>query len=676
MVNGQKVGTMALLQYKMTRLRPVGVALTLLLGLSACSATPAPETGTSSAQGNCTSLAAPAGTPASIASRCSDRADDSDILGRESGLAYYHAATAYNTLGQYNEAARMAALSFDALDNNDPWLINAPDQLSDREEKVWYLPRRNFRLDRILQYGEAFQGVAESFRADGTAPGVTVCSAPMDCLSKAITRTSAGKSVAGEFSGSASAPREPEYDSYYLLLGELYSARGTAADTEPAIAAYREVAASPLATADRAKARQQLADLTIALGEAASAKEDAASSGLAIRYYNIALEAAPTSPEAHLGLGDVYLGLGLTSGSPDQLRSAEAAYTSAINNAESDAQRAAAYSGRGLARDTLADLLGTTHDGALADYQAASTFANSAEAFLTLAEACSVRGDWVCADNNYTQGIALLRSEGASGSEIAEALIGQADVRRYIGSYSAGDIRNLLQQAVQVAPGSATAIIELARHDMSQGNWASAENGFNKVARASTGGLNGADRYRAEANAALSTLYVVRPSPDLVQAAGYADAAVQLDGTNPVYRRNACLVRIYRGGSSVTHSSNASRCALGNHAESLLLQAMFEMRKAQHVGLNSAQQIRRKARDLIDTALTMVEPGQLTDFDWPEASSLPPVKTKAILLYLKEATLACGGNYTFNLPETDGLTAADYASARAFLDFYRARLCT
>ena len=72
----------------------------------------------------------------------------------------------------------------------------------------------------------------------------------------------------------------------------------------------------------------------------------------------------------------------------------------------------------------------------------------------------------------------------------------------------------------------------------------------------------------------------------------------------------------------------------------------------------------------------MTGPDHITDYDWPLEDSLPPVKTRAILLYLKEATLACGGNYTFYLPEANGITSTDYSAARDFLDFYRSRLCT
>ncbi|MGB3624838.1 MAG: hypothetical protein WA989_03355, partial [Henriciella sp.] len=54
--------------------------------------------------GTCTSFASP-GTSAAIAAQCYDRADDSDLSGRDSAQAYYHAAAAFNKTNQFSEAA-------------------------------------------------------------------------------------------------------------------------------------------------------------------------------------------------------------------------------------------------------------------------------------------------------------------------------------------------------------------------------------------------------------------------------------------------------------------------------------------------------------------------------------------------------------------------------------------
>ncbi|WP_143435430.1 tetratricopeptide repeat protein [Henriciella aquimarina] len=651
----------------------VGLALTATIALaSACESAP-PSSGPVAGIARCTSFTPPSGAPGTVARQCAARADDSDILGRESALAYYHAASAYNALGDYRAAADMAERSFAELATTDSWLTTPPAGVSGRELASWTAPRQTFQADRILQYAEAYSGLADTFGASAATAPSGLCSSRMDCLSKAISRMTAEEGVTANLAGSTTEARSPQYDAYYLQLAKLHEARATAADTEPALTAYQKVASSPLAGPARAEARQALAGLATELGQAAMARGDSGSAGLAIRYFNIAREAQPQDPTPMIGLGNIYFAMASRAGDVDQLHTAEQAYTDALQYAATDAQKAAAYSGRGATRDALASLLGTSREGAIADYQAASQFANSADAYLTLAKACDARGDWACADDNYAKGIARLRGDGAPGSVIAQALIDHAGVRANMAQYSAADVRALLQDASNTAPASADAAIALARHDMRTGNWSAAETTLRRI---TAGGMENATAYRAEAWAQLSTLAASRPNPDLTEAVTYADEAVKLDSADPIYRRQACIARIYRGGSSVTNSANSAKCSLGTTPEALLLQAMFEMRKAQHVGTNSANRIRRSARDTIDSALATVQPGAMTDFDWPSETTLAPVKTRAILLYLKEASLACGGNYTFNLPEGNGLTAADYAAARNFLDVYKSRLCT
>lgn len=637
--------------------------------LAACESAPV-QAQVQTASAGCTEWLAPSGTAADIARRCRDRADDSDILGREAGLSYYHAATAYDVLGDSAAAADMIERSFNELATSDRWLTTPPDGLSEAGQRDWLSQRRQFQLERLMLAASAYRGLADAYTQSPTSSFSNRCSSRLDCLSKAVGHLADGEAIAARL---ASVSREPLYDRYHLALGELYEARNRPGDSEAAIRAYQTVASSPLAGPAPATARANLAGLTTRLADDALERGGAADIVQAIRYFNLARDADPANAEAPLGLGQIYLDGGTAANDLAQLGRAETAFSDALALSTQDSQKAAAYMGRGAARSRIASLNGTSAQGAIADYQAAAQLADSAEAFLVLARSCKASSDWQCADENFARGIARLQSENASGKALSAALLEQADVRERMAVYGPGDVRALLQQAVNAAPASGEANMELARHDMAQENWSGAEAGFKRVVLPST---TGSDLLKAEAYGALARLGASRPDGNLEQAIGYIEQAADLDKANPDYPRELCLARIYRGGSSVTASRNARTCDLGASSGSLLLQAMFDMRRAQYAGASTAAQIRRTARDHINRALDITGPDHITDYDWPLEDSLPPVKTRAILLYLKEATLACGGNYTFYLPEANGITSADYSAARDFLDFYRSRLCT
>ena len=83
------------------------------IALSACESAPV-QAQTQTASAGCTEWVAPSGTAEDVARRCRDRADDSDILGREAGLSYYHAANAYDVLGD-------SAAGSSARAPSEPW---------------------------------------------------------------------------------------------------------------------------------------------------------------------------------------------------------------------------------------------------------------------------------------------------------------------------------------------------------------------------------------------------------------------------------------------------------------------------------------------------------------------------------------------------------------------------
>lgn len=599
-----------------------------------------------------------------------DRADDSDLSGRESALAYYHAAAAYNDVSNFAEAARALDASFEEVAANDSWLTTPPAGQSEAELDAWVKSRAGFRLGRATESAIAYQGLASRYDAGANLPPATICANRTECLSKAVTRMSAAQSALSAFAATATTPPTAEYDNYYLQLARLHAARGTPADYEPAISAYQEVMARQPA------ARAELAAMTSALGSEAAERTDAGSATLAIRYFDIARQADTTAFEPEVGLGNVYLRLGQAAGDIAQYQAAEAAFTRALNKAATPSQEASAYVGRGSARDAIASIQGTSRDAALADFQEASSRASSGDVYLVLADAYKDQGNWAKADADYTRAITALQAEGASGEVLSEAYMNQAHVRTKLGTSGAPAIRALYTNAIAANSASAVPLMARAQHDISTGNWSMAEADLLKIASANTrSGMTDAAAYKPEANALLADLYASMATPNYTKAVQYADEAVRLDGTNAEYRTEACLARILLGRNGVWGDGAEAACNLGVSPEGLLVQSMFAMRRAQYASVANANTIRRDARDNADDALDEIDDG-VTDLGFPTVGGPAPARTKAILLYLQEASLACGGNYSFNLPTDEGVSQAEYSQASAFLNAYKSRTCT
>ncbi|MGB3627589.1 MAG: hypothetical protein WA989_17295, partial [Henriciella sp.] len=568
-----------------------------------------------------------------------------------------------------SEAASALDASFNELPANDSWLTTPPAGQTEAQRDAWVSERAGFRLGRATESAVAYRGLASRYEAGANLPSASICSDRMDCLSKALNRLSGARGALSAFAATATEPPRPEYDNYYLQLARLHAARATPADSEPAISAYQEIMARQPA------ARSELAALTTELGSDAATRDDAGSATLAIRYFDIARQADASAFRPEIGLGNVYLRLGQAGGDIVQYQAAEEAFTRALSKASSRSDEAAAYVGRGSARDAIASLQGTSREAALADFKEASDRASSGDVYLVLANAYRDQGNWEQADTDYTRAITALRSEGASGATLAKAYMDQAHVRSQIGTAPA-NIRALYSQAVSAQPNSAKPLMARAKFDIAHGDWAAAEADLLRVASAtSRGSLDDAIAHKPEANSLLADLYASKPSPDYATAVRFADEAVRLDGTNPEYRAEACLARILRGRDGVWGDGAEAACNLGTDTDELLVRSMFAMRRAQYASVANANRIRRDARDDADDALDGAGSG-VTGLDWPTRTSPPPTRTKAILLYIQEAALACGGNYTFDLPTDEGVSSQEYAQASAFLDAYNSRKCT
>lgn len=649
-------------------LTAIGLTAGLLAACGGGAASPGPVTPTLS--GTCTSFASP-GLSAAIAADCINRADDSDLSGRQSALAYYHAAVAYNDANQFAEAAAALDASFEEISANDTWLTTPPAGQSQAERDAWIDSRAGFRLGRAVQSAIAYQALAARYEAGANLPPASICSDRMDCLSKALSRMSGAQGALSAFAATATTPPAAAYDNYYLQLARLHAARGTPADSEPAISAYQEIMARQPA------ARSELAALTSKLGSAASERDDAGSATLAIRYFDIARQADPTAFKPELGLGNVYLRLGQAGNDIVQYQTAEAAFTRALSKASTTSEEASAYVGRGSARDAIASLQGTSREAALADFQEASSRASSGDVYLVLANAYKDQGNWAKADTDYRKAINALKSEGAASADvISEAYLDHAHVLEKLGTASTAEIRSLYTNAVTADPNSAVPLMARAQFDIEAGNWAMAEADLKRIATSnSRSGLQDVVSYKPMANSLLADLYASKSPPDYATAMKYADEAIRLDGTNPKYRTEACLARILRGRDGVWADDAEATCNLGTDANELLVRSMFAMRRAQYASVANANRIRRDARDDADDALDAGASG-MTDLGWPSRTAPGPARTKAILLYIQEASLACGGNYSFDLPTDEGVTQSEYAQASAFLDAYKSRKCT
>ncbi|MEQ9316582.1 MAG: hypothetical protein RLN72_12080, partial [Henriciella sp.] len=483
------------------------VAVLLTAGLvSACAAgTTTPAAVTPTLSGTCTSFASP-GTSSAIAGECFDRADDSDLSGRESALAYYHAAVAYKKAGLFDVAARALNASFDELSANDSWLTSPPAGQTEAQLDAWIKSRAGFRVGRAVQSALAYQGLASRYEAGSAA---SACSDRMDCLSKALNRMSGARGALSAFSGNATTPPSAEYDSYYLQLARLHAARGTPADSEPAISAYQEIMAR------QPSARTELAALTSDLGSAAASRDDAGSATLAIRYFDIARDADKSAFKPEAGLGNVYLRLGQAGDDIVQYQTAESAFSRALSKAGTTAEEATAYIGRGSARDAIARLQGTSRAAALADFKEASDRASSGDVYLVLANAYRDQSNWEQADSDYSRAIAALKSEGVNGEILSQAYMDQAHVRTKLGTYPASEIRSLYSQAVASQANSAEPLMARAKFDIANGDWAKAEADLLRIASSSSrGGLDDAVTYKPKANSLLADLYASKPSPD------------------------------------------------------------------------------------------------------------------------------------------------------------------
>ena len=97
-------------------------------------------------------------------------------------------------------------------------------------------------------------------------------------------------------------------------------------------------------------------------------------------------------------------------------------------------------------------------------------------------------------------------------------------------------------------------------------------------------------------------------------------------------------------------------------------------RAAETSSKSRANGIRAQVLNLVPRGLNGLDAARLTDFDWPGASA-PSARTKAILIYLREASLSCATGSGLNYPADEGLARADYDNAVMFITAYTDNRC-
>ncbi|MEM7766677.1 MAG: hypothetical protein AAF253_04225 [Pseudomonadota bacterium] len=674
-----------------------------LVSLAACeTTTTAPTPGPapiSTASASCIDLAAPRASGAAdaldLARRCESVADnDTNLRVRERGVAYYHAGRAYLDAASMSSGqpsieplqASVALLraSFDNLQNTDGWLNTVPETLrtvrseAERERAIraWTAQTQAFRLDRVLAYATALTSLSETVETARLDPRRATCTRRETCLSLAIDRMSQDRQVAQPYARLEDGTRGEQYDRFHLLLGDLHRARDGALDGQDAIDAYETVVNSPINGPLKADARERLESYAVELADTALA-EDGNERG-AIQLYTRALAANRQSARALSGLGNAHLRLGTDDEDAALLRQAEEYFSRALAADTEPLAQAAAFRGRAGTWEALAsigdarDITGglDPFDRALLDYEQAASLSGEAEDLLGWASACERKRDWACAADKFNQAVAQLRADPeASPNALSDALLRQASAADAAGR-NPDEVRDILLAARAETPRSAKPVLKLAGHQFKHGD--------ETAAAATLAALTGsnatqtfvdAPTFQAEAYSLLSSVNAL--SNRFSTAVENADRAADLRRSDESYTRIACLARI-RAGGRWTNDSDEPRCSLGTSPDELLLQAMFQMRRAQRLSVSGARAARQIARSNLDFALSTVTDEDVTDFDWPRAETLPPVGTEKILIYLKEASLACNGDYDFNLPD-DG---RDYRDVQNFLNTYSARLCT
>lgn len=674
--------------------------------------------GTASAQNGgdepCTTPGTPAGTNAAVAQSCNYAGLNPSLAPELKAIAFYHAAKAFLADGNAVEAAKSIDQSYAQI-SDEGLVARTPEGegRSRRKRAEDYTKKKKqyiaLAVDRTLVSESALSTIAGQYAANGFGPAGAPCASADDCLSKALDRR---RKLSPVITTNANLLAQGQYQSYFNGLAQRYAERyeqtNIPTDAIEALNAYKALAAVD----PQAKSTLYAYALKVANDAAAKARDEPENASRAIRYYSEARDAFPTAAAPNIGIGamnNLLASVAQSSGSAASspyYREAILSFDKVLDDPAarqraSDLEKAEAWVGRGTAKFALGD-----QDGGTADYRQASALPASFKVYSTLGEVFwsnatksgSVRrGDedrqalqlLQQAHENYQKAHGLAQTADLSAAALSQMYYHFADTRIRLGSYSPEQIVELLNIALARDPAFADALIDRATYGMKTAN-----PDVTRV-RADLLAIAGRDTNSSEllgrANAALATTYVTSGTPDWKKALEYSQAATAKDGSSFQNRMQACVSRLMAGdkvhrgyvyGYRVVEGNRRDyapdTCTNGNTAKDLMLQGMYIMAKTGGTDSRSeSDQIRAGQTNLMNQALARPEvtADDRANFGWPPFADGPPAKTKAVLVLIREASLACTTRGPISKPTGLGLTPQDYADAENFLKFYGAFKC-
>ena len=655
-------------------------AVAVGLGLAVLLAAPA------MAQGRCTGFSPPSGSAAAVAQACrGDAENNSTLRVYQKGLAFYHLAAASNAMNDPVSAAQAAASSYSQLPDSDAFLaLTPPDRdannkrLNRKAKRQWPVDRINFLIDRAGQYAAAYQAVATGIENGTIAATSAPCVSAADCRAKALEKLNGVKRIVQDYARDDKGRPTARYDNYFLALANLHRAQNTLSDSRQALEAYRSI------MEHNGDARRSLYDYAMELAAKSASEPGPGNADAAMDFYRIAGNAFPNAAAPAIGMADMNARLGNIaeetqkgSGAAQYLNAAEA-YTAALSKSPTEAERVDALIGRGTARFALGQ-----DDAGVADYQAASQLASSSDVYLKLAEVFWARAQNASvgrgnalkqADENYAKAIANLPAS-LSGQQLSDIYLHYALVRSELSNGSDPQVKMLLDRSIGYAPDAWQPRLERANILVAMGgqqNIMTARQDLTSIVGKSTN----PNDVIARGYSTLAATYAAASPPNWAEALKYSEDAALRDGSNVDYRAQVCIARLKLGRAGVTGEKAPKNCTLGSTVNDLMLQGMYTMRRAEMTSsARAAGAIRADVRSSANRALDQTGNDDVTNFGWPSASAAPTARTKAILVYLREAALSCNGGFALDLPSDLGITPGDYSAAENFLAFYGANKC-
>lgn len=661
------------------------------------------------------------------------------LQGHESAKAFYHAAAWNYQQRNYAAAVRLAQESFDRLPTGHSLLTTPPNDRryrNRRNAEAWVAASNQFQFDRVILLARAYSELAK-LGGDLTARSSEdrVCRNRDDCISEALRLLSDGggqNAVLDPYRRTPTTQQSSQYNTYYLLSGELNELRGTRSSRRAAIEDYRRVMQGGLGDADETRARAKIEAIAIALGEDATREGSTPRDwAQAIAYFDDALVARPDSLRALELKGDTALRLAQSEEDGGRLyfdtaREAYAQLSGAASLTPTD--RARASFKRGRTASAWADMLEELPSPSVREREQARNLREDAVLHFEAAVATDDRTDYrdrlseayvrnqnfEKADAAYLRSVADILGQagwsvptdydqpGSPDASAFEAQVGNLDYaqRRAIADAIVRlyDLRKAAEEtgtstlpaepsqldilrAVEIADDTRDAYqLDLAAYYLGRGNPRDIEAATTRldevIARtpAAAGSAARAERARA--------LYL-RSRAELAKAAGrdsgravvWAEEAVQLDGSKPDYRTQACVADIVDGGKFRSETQPPSWCSGMTGPEGQLLQGMFYLRQAQHERRNAgriwlrAQQVFNLGLDALEEAEDDGDP-VFPGFDiQPHRANQASLST--LLNYGRARAITCDGT-SF---ET-GLSPGQINRAARFFQDYQVDRCT